>query len=230
MNNITIVGLGGIGSILANVISRFEDFKEGSKDTTITLIDGDSYEAKNKERQDFISSGRNKAETKSVELESKFRNLKFKVIPNFITENNVYNFIKDGDIVFLCVDNHKTRKIIDDATYNFNDITIISGGNELVNGSVQIYVKRGGKNLTPTLSDYHPEIEFANDKLPTELSCEERYNSEPQLLFTNLTAATCMTWAYFNLLEKRIDYSNIYFDISKMELSSKYRKPKNKKF
>lgn len=128
MAEITIVGLGGIGSFLAEILTRFEDNRQNANETTITLIDGDSYEAKNKERQSFTSTGRNKAETKKVELESKFRNVSIKSVPAYVDEENAHHLIKSGDTVFLCVDNHKSRKIINDIAKSLEDITIISGG------------------------------------------------------------------------------------------------------
>ncbi len=225
MKEVSIIGLGGIGSLLAGVISRFEGSLNDS--TTINLIDGDEYELKNLDRQEFGEIGKNKATTKKEELQSKFRNIAFMDHPVFVTENNVGDFVKENSIVLLCVDNHKTRKIVDMAAEKLQNIVLISGGNELIDGNVQIFVKKGGEKITPSLSDYHKEIDNPEDKLPTELSCEELMNSEPQLLFTNLGVATCMTWAYRNALSDNFKFSEIYFDIDLMKVSSKERKPKS---
>ena len=226
MKEISIIGLGGIGSILVGVLSRFESFSEGSE-SQINLVDGDDYEVKNLERQEFSSVGGNKATTKRDELQSKFRNVTFKSLPIYINESNVKYIVKENSTVFVCVDNHKTRKIVSDAAESLSDVTIISGGNELVDGNVQIFIKKGGIKVTPGLTDYHPEIKNPLDKLPNEMSCEELSHSEPQLLFTNLTVATCMTWAYYNILKGNdLSGSEIYFDISKMKLDSKDRKVK----
>lgn len=223
MKEITIIGLGGIGSILADVMSRYENFAD--ENTKINLVDGDDYEVKNLKRQQFTKVGVNKATSKKEELESKFSNITFKEHPYFINKGNVENIITENSIVFVCVDNHKTRKIVNDTAESLKDVTIISGGNELVDGNVQIFIKRGGEKITPSLADYHPEIANPEDKLPSEMSCEELVKSVPQLLFTNLTVATCMTWAYHNILKgNELSGSEIYFDISKMKLDSKQRK------
>lgn len=225
MKEISIIGLGGIGSFLVGPISRFEESLNSP--VTINLIDGDEYELKNLDRQEFAEIGKNKATTKKEELRSKFTRVVFNDYPVFITEDNVSDFVKENSIVFLCVDNHKTRKIVDMAAEKLQDIILISGGNELVDGNVQIFIKKGGEKITPSLSDYHNEINNPEDKLPTELSCEELMNSEPQLLFTNLGVATCMTWAYRNALSGNFKFSEIYFDIDLMRVSPKERKPKS---
>lgn len=225
MKEISIIGLGGIGSLLVGAISRYEEsLREAA---TINLVDGDEYEIKNLDRQEFNEIGKNKATTKKQELQTRFRNIIFNDHPVFITENNVNEFVKENSIVLLCVDNHKTRKIVDMAADRLQDVILISGGNELIDGNVQIFVKKGGEKITPSLSDYHREIDNPEDKLPTELSCEELMHSEPQLLFTNLGVATCMTWAYRNALSDNFKYSEIYFDIDQMKVNSKERKPKS---
>ena len=48
MEQIVIIGLGGIGSVLCDKISRFSNFKK-DQETSITLVDGDYYEEKNLE-------------------------------------------------------------------------------------------------------------------------------------------------------------------------------------
>ena len=40
MERIVIIGLGGIGSILCDKVSRFVNFKK-DQETSITLVDGD---------------------------------------------------------------------------------------------------------------------------------------------------------------------------------------------
>ena len=96
MKNITIVGLGGIGSILSNVISKFVSNKilNTNDEVTINLIDGDDYEMKNLERQEFSAYG-NKAESKSRELKDKYSNIDFKEYPLFIDHDNINKIIKN---------------------------------------------------------------------------------------------------------------------------------------
>jgi len=135
--------------------------------------------------------------------------------------------IKENDVVFVCVDNHKTRNIISEYARNVPNIVVISGGNELLDGNVQIYVRKGSKDLTPHLGAYHPEIETPKDRLPSEMSCEELANSEPQLYFTNLWVATIMCSAFYNaVIKNELKASEIYFDLKHMATISHEREVK----
>jgi len=220
--NIVIVGLGGVGSILSERLCRFLNYSK-DYEANILLVDGDEYEPKNYERQEFFRMG-NKAETKSDELAMKFSNIEFNSSSTYINETNVGNIIKEDSIVFLCVDNHKSRMIINNYCKNLSNVTLISGGNELVDGNVQLFARKGGKSLTPDLCTYHPEIANPNDKLPDEMSCEELAHSEPQLYFTNLGVATFMCWMFYNYIVKsKFEKSEVYFDILNMSSDAKVR-------
>jgi len=220
--DITVIGLGGVGSILVERLCRFLNF---SQDTgaELLLVDGDSYEQKNYERQEFTRLG-NKADIKATELSVKFSKLGFDAFEKYITEENVSEVIREGDIVFICVDNHKTRMIVSNYCKGLKNITLISGGNELTDGNVQLYVRRDDKDITPDLCKYHPEIATPDDKLPTEMSCEELSVSEPQLYFANLGVATIMCWTFYNaIIKESYERSEIYFDMLTMNTNSKVR-------
>jgi len=199
---IVIIGLGGVGSILAEKVCRFINYG-GFEEPEILLVDGDQYEPKNYERQEFIKIG-NKADVKADELEVKFRNIDFDAFQEYINEKNIDSVIQNGNVVFICVDNHKSRMVINNYCRNLSDVTLISGGNELTDG--------------------HPEIANPDDKLPDEMSCEELSKSEPQLYFTNLGVATLMCWLFYNsVVNEQHDRSEVYFDIQTMNSDSKIR-------
>lgn len=220
--NIVVVGLGGVGSILIERLARFLNY--GNYTAKLLLVDGDAYEPKNYQRQEFSRMG-NKAEVKALELEMKFPKLSIDSYDAYINEANTAQVIKEGDIVFLCVDNHKTRNIISNYCKQLKDVTLFSGGNELTDGNVQIYIRRGGKDLTPDLCAYHPEIANPEDRLPDEMSCEELANAEPQLYFTNLGVATLMCWSFYKVIIKgTVDQrSEVYFDILQMTANAQTR-------
>jgi molybdopterin/thiamine biosynthesis adenylyltransferase len=212
---ISIIGLGGVGSILSERLCRFLNY---AKDLTaeILMVDGDEYEQKNFERQEFTRLG-NKADIKATELEVKYPGLRFDAFESYIDEKNVKEVIKEGDIVFLCVDNHKTRMIVSNYCKELKDVILISGGNDYTDGNVQIYVRKGGVDLTPDLCAYHPEIANPDDQLPQEMSCEELANSDPQLYFANLGVATLMCWSFYNVVVKeQYERSEVYFDLTSM--------------
>jgi len=228
--NVKVIGLGGIGSVVCEGLSRYLNFaKHLDNYPKVILIDGDKFETKNHERQNFIAEGENKAETKKKELKEKFKGVIFISEPFFVTNSNVSKLINEKDIVMLSVDNHKTRKIVSDYCSQLNTITLISGGNELEDGNIQIFIKRGGEKITPSLTDYHKELENPVDKSPDEMSCEELSKSEPQLYFTNLMAASYMCTAFYNVLKGRLNFSEVYFDNVTMKADSKIRKVKESK-
>ena len=223
MPKIKIIGLGGIGSVLCEVLCRYLNYSKGA---VITLIDGDSYEVKNHERQIFVQLG-NKANVKCNEMRSRFDYLSLNEFTEFVSERNVSMCVQENDVVFLCVDNHKTRKIVSEYADTLNNVVLISAGNDWEDGNVQLYIREDGKKITPSLTDYHPEIMKPDDRLPGEMSCEELSKSEPQLFFTNLSAAAIMCWVYYNLVvEGSKEFSEIYFDIAKMAVHAVSRKLK----
>jgi molybdopterin/thiamine biosynthesis adenylyltransferase len=177
------------------------------------LIDGDSFERSNAARQAFTRLG-NKAEVKARELAQEFENLSLRAAPEFVTPENVSRLLKEGDIIFLMVDNHASRKLVSGHAATLADVTLISGGNDFSDGNVQVYLRRDGRDLTPSLSRYHPEIAQPQDRNPGELSCEELMaQGAPQLLFTNLMVASMMLNAFYAFTQERLDYSEVYLDI-----------------
>jgi len=225
--NIVIIGLGGIGSILCERIARYIKYS-GDPGAKILLVDGDSYEPKNYERQDFTRMG-NKAEVKAADMKMQFSSLDVGSFPSFVNETNTGHIIKEGSIVFMCVDNHPTRRLVSYYCKQLNDIILISGGNELTDGNVQIYVRKSGVDITPDLCSYHPEIETPDDKHPEEMTCEELAISEPQLYFTNLTVATFMCQAFYNVvIKQQCEKSEIYFDMLQMAARAQTRIVKSK--
>lgn len=211
MLEIKAVGIGGIGCALLPFLCRYLQYS-GEK-ARVTLIDGDRFERANAYRQAFHRLG-NKAEVKAQELAREFENLSLRAAPEFVTEENAARLIRSGEVVFLMVDNHASRKLVSDHAATLPEITLISGGNDFVDGNVQVYVRREARNLTPSLSRYHPEIALPQDRHPAELSCEELMAAgEPQLLFTNLMVAALMLNAFYAWSRDRLTYSEVYLDI-----------------
>ncbi|MFH1890696.1 MAG: ThiF family adenylyltransferase [Candidatus Kuenenbacteria bacterium] len=216
---VVIVGLGGIGSWVLQGLSPYLNF---SQDTTWTLvlIDGDEYEEKNRTRQAFDEIGP-KAEIQAAWVSRKFSSLRVQPIAQYISDDGaedtypVSEAIRSGDIVFSCLDNHKTRKMVADHCAKLRDVVLVSGGNEYTDGNIQVFVRRQGEDKTCRIEKYHPELASPRDKAPFEMSCEELAASSPQLIFANLTAATLMLNAFYSLEQRKMDWqkSEVYFDI-----------------
>ena len=233
---IRIIGLGGIGSHLVSPLCRYVDalLQSTKKDKeAMILIDGDSYEAKNADRQEFQDIG-NKAEVAAQRMKKMFPSLVIEAKPHFVTDDNIFLFIEERDTVFLGVDNHATRKLVSGQCQKLKEVILISGGNELTDGNVQIYIRKKGKNLTPPLTHFHPEIADPQDHNPAELSCEALAQAgTPQLIFTNLAVAVHMLSAFWMVNEflagrAELKYAEQYFDLTTGMARSFVRKEEKK--
>ena len=211
MIEIKAVGIGGIGCALLPFLCRYLQY--AGERARLTLIDGDRFERANAARQAFAGLG-NKAEVKSLELAREFEALAFRSVPEYVTGDNVARLIGEGEIVFLMVDNHASRHLVSRHAAALSDLTLISGGNDFEDGNVQIYVRQAGRDLTPALARYHPEIAHPEDQNPATMSCEELMAAgAPQLLFTNLMVASLMLNAFYAIRQGRLNYSEVYLDI-----------------
>ena len=211
MMEIKAIGIGGIGCALLPFLCRYLNY--AGERARLTLIDGDRFERGNAPRQAFARLG-NKAEVKARELAEEFEALSLRAIPEYLTYDNAPRLITAGDVVFLMVDNHASRHLADEHAATLRDLTLISGGNDFEDGNLQVYLRRDGRDLTPRLSRYHPEIARPQDRHPAELSCEELMAAgAPQLLFTNLMVASLMLNAFYSLRQNLPGYCEVYLDI-----------------
>lgn len=212
---IKVIGAGGIGSHLLEPLVRYLSFKEDYCE--ITVFDGDDFEERNRERQRFTECV-NKAEESVRELKAKFPKVHLRAKGEYITENNVITSIRENDVVFLCVDNHATRKLISERCGELDEVLLISGGNALTDGDVLIYQRQRGRDLTPPLTAL-PEIGKPQDKNPgnftdaERLGCQREAQTNPQLLFMNLDIASCMLGCYYAHEQGRLKFKRVFSDI-----------------
>lgn len=225
---IKIIGLGGIGSHLVGPLCRSIDSTSGDK-PRIIVIDGKQYTARKADRQEFLDVG-NKAEMTVMRMRRDFPELSVEARSQFVSEENIFFMINRGDIVLMGVDNHATRRMVSDHCETLDDIVLISGGNEVTDGNIQIHIRRGGEEVTPPITYLHPEIAHAQDRNPADMSCEElEERGGTQIIFTNLTAATLMLNAYWMVQaflsgEGKLVYSDQYFDLLTGNVRSELRK------
>ncbi len=227
---IKVIGAGGIGSHLIEPLSRYLGHKDDYVE--ITVIDGDRFEARNKERQ-RMTALENKAQNAILPLKDEFPKIHFRAKSDFITEDNVVVNVREGDIVFLCVDNDATRKLVSERCEELDDVTLISGGNEYTDGDVLYYRRKGGNDVAPTksLTALYPKIANPKDKNPglatTErLGCEAQVTANPQLLFTNNAIASTMLNVYYAHEQGKADFNRVFVDI----LSQRNRPSPEKQF
>ncbi|MDO8571282.1 MAG: ThiF family adenylyltransferase [bacterium] len=210
-----VIGCGGIGGQLIPVLCRYLQGTGGGDENSIIFVDGDSYQSRNADRQEFHRQG-NKADVSAERMSEMFPSLTIESKSFYVREDNLFLVIREGDTVFSCVDNHKTRKRISDHCKTLGDVVLISGGNEYSDGTVQVYIRQGGEEKTPPITYLHPEIEHPQDRSPDEMSCEELLRGgEVQLLITNFLVAGWMLSAFWlSDSEKGIPYSEQYFDMT----------------
>ncbi len=213
MERILIIGLGGIGGALAEPLARFLNYSDRKPE--IIMIDGDRCESGNLSRQRFdVSQLRmNKAEAWMRRLNREFTALDFSAVPHYVTPGNIRTLIYPGDTVMLCVDNHATRKLVQEHCLRLKTVTLISGGNDYTDGNVQVFRKKNGRMLSPPITAHHPEIAEPADRRPDEIGCDEEVESAPQLLFSNLMAASLMLNAWYSVTDDRLEWSEAYFDL-----------------
>ncbi len=214
-DRVVLVGLGGVGTHLASPLCRYLAHKHEDNCYAVILIDGDSFENRNSERQEFIRLG-NKAEVTAIRLKEYFPELYIEAKSIFLTADNIFVHIPDNSVVFSMVDNHATHKILSDHVGTLSNCLLISGGNDEVHdGNVQIYLREDGQDITPPLT-FHPEIEFPEDRNPANISCDERAATEtPQLIFGNFEVASRLLSAFWLATTQGIVYSEAFFDIQR---------------
>ncbi len=223
MFDIKVIGIGGIGCALLPHLARY--LQASGERARLTLVDGDAFEVRNEDRQAFPEVG-NKAKVKASELARQYGDLSFRAISDFVTLENVGRIIRSGDVVFLAVDNHKTRRLVSDHCQVLPEVTLISGGNDYTDGSVQVYIRLAGRDVTLPLTRFHPEIADPRDRSPHEMSCDElSREAAPQLLFTNLTVASAMLNAFYAWRQGKLQYGEVYLDVLEGKANPIARQP-----
>lgn len=221
-----VIGIGGVGKFLLSALARFMAYDQ-KREWELVLVDGDEYEVRNATRQAFSRIG-NKAEVTAEELRAQFPELVVEATPAYVAAERseahedharltvpISQVVQEGDWVFVCVDNHATRKLISDHAQTLREVRVISGGNDFQDGNVQVFVRKSGNNLFPPLTAHHPEIREPEDKPPHAMSCEELAQAgAPQLIFANFLAAALMAAAFWAELNRQLRAEELYFDLA----------------
>lgn len=202
-----IIGVGGIGSYLADFIGRV--INVNAPGSQLLLVDGDHFEPKNAERQNFSKFG-NKARSVGGDLMEKLGDTLIVPKAAWVVSEDVAGsgedeegvslisaetLLQENDVVFCCVDNFGARKLIFDAAAKMNNVDVFTGGNEDDGfGSTYYYRRRDGVDVTDHPTVHHEEFVNPPDKNPGELSCADRAKlvSGTQLIATNVAVAANM--------------------------------------
>jgi molybdopterin/thiamine biosynthesis adenylyltransferase len=224
---IIVVGAGGVGTWLSAGLVRMLEWKYPG--SALIIVDGDTYEQRNLERQDFTQMG-NKASVKALELSKQFNNTTIIPIPKWVVSDDhpptdddsnkikASQLIAENDIVIAVVDNFAARKILFDTASKLDNIDVFTGGNDdNLFGSIYHYRRRNGVDITSHPSETHPEYQNPPDRNPGEMSCQERAEVEggTQLLATNMAVAAFILGRIQHTIvsEQNPEQSEIYFDL-----------------
>lgn len=201
---VVVIGAGGVGGWLIRGLAPMLEFKDPG--SMLVVVDGDNFEPKNLERQDFQIYG-NKAQVRFEELQPAYTQTfiiprPFWVVAETLPEQKddqdeggflaIHDLLQENDIVFVVVDNFAARKIVFDAAREYTNIDVLTGGNDdQFYGSIYHYQRRDGREMTDHPADYHDELDTPPDRNPGELSCQERAELEggTQLLASNMAVA-----------------------------------------
>lgn len=211
---IVLIGLGGIGSQLLPPLVRYLGIRPEPR-PRLVLVDGDAYEPANAARQIFPAAaiGTNKAE--ALAEMHRGGSLVIQAVADYLGDANVEELIRDGDVVLLAVDNHWTRLVVDRHLANLDEVTLISGGNDEIDGNVQLVRRRTGAFVDGGLAEIHREIGLARpEELAVRNGCVRQAEEHPQLVVTNLMVASAMLNCLWTVLERgSVDYSEVYLDV-----------------
>jgi molybdopterin/thiamine biosynthesis adenylyltransferase len=229
---ISVVGCGGIGSWLLPPLLRFLAY-EGFEQR-ILLWDGDHYTTGNAKRQEFPegTARQNKARVQVERFRTVYPGLLLEAREEYVSDSNVSLCVKEGALIFSCVDNHGARVRLDRAAAGLMDICIFSTGNELLDGMCCVHYVSDGEPITQSVLKRHPEIERSAAINPNDPSCEANIQTgATQLLVTNFVAAAATLSAFHAFWvkgqparRKTADYDctpqEVVFDLRRCEMGS----------
>ncbi|MCA9055778.1 MAG: ThiF family adenylyltransferase [Planctomycetaceae bacterium] len=217
---IKVIGLGGVGSILLEYLAIF--LRSLQQPLRLVLIDGDNFESRNAERMKFTSLGK-KADVKTQEATDLLAGSQVGVVavPEYVGIDNIQRLIRDGDAVFLCVDNHQTRRLVAEHCQTLSNVALFSGGNDGVEpphrrgtyGNAQMHFRVEGRDVTMPITKLHPEIRNASGDLPGGPNCGQMSESSPQILMANLAVASHLLNMFFAWSCGALTYQELQFDI-----------------
>ena len=107
-----VIGLGGLGGTVIELLARTGIGR-------LILMDGDVFEETNLNRQ-LLSSpsvmGQSKTQTALVHINRINPSVEIKTYNEYLTENNCRSLLEGADVVVDCLDNLKTRFLVEQST------------------------------------------------------------------------------------------------------------------
>lgn len=209
---VVVIGCGGTGSWLIPALARLTESRP------ILLVDGDRVSESNVARQNFIPGevGRSKAEclVGSCAQGRPSDAPVPEVAEGFYGTANA-GLVQEGDLVMVCPDNHACRKAVIDRLDQLANGAAVICGNEEHDGSVTVYIRSGGRKMTPHPYERHPEFCFTSDGDRSGMSCADlaALPGGGQTLSANfMCSAIALSVASSLLSGKKWRAYDVYFD------------------
>lgn len=224
---IIIIGLGGIGSWLAEPLIRYAS-KKYNNILEVLLIDGDSYSNSNLVRQSIHPKlmGMNKASATALKLRQYFPEVDIKEYPEYLNPKNIEILLSEHtSYVFNCCDNNYCRKIVSeymDKKY-LNNYFLFSGGNEILDGNSHIQQRNRYNGKSELLTVTHPEVgEASENEDRGAMSCGQiaELPASGQIIFTNFWCAAVMLQQFYTVCNSDYSIKETFFDIKKSTLNA----------
>lgn len=209
------LGAGGTGGHIAPHLYRLLCSIE--RPARLILCDGDIVEAKNLVRQNFSPAdlGENKARVLAERYASVF-GMVTEYVPAFIEDldtlltlitpdeqkavENPRKKISEMVILLGCVDNNRSRQLCHKAFYQSKDLIYIDSGNGEFSGQVVCGVRKNGHTIFKPVGGIHPQMLREEDKFPSQRSCADAAQEDPQSMAANIMAATAVVDMVYNIL------------------------------
>ncbi len=137
---VCVIGCGGLGGFVCNALARFGV-------AALTLVDGDSYQAGNLNRQLFAredSLGKKKTRVCAEALGKIDASLQVTAIPEMLSPDNAARILPGNDLVIDCLDSAGARIMLEEQCEGYS-LNFVHGA---INGSFgQVAVVRPGDGL-----------------------------------------------------------------------------------
>ena len=113
--------------------------------------------------------------------------------------------LSSNTVVFLGVDNAKTRYEVCKYMESFRNCLVINGGNSKTEGQVNVYERQDGRALDPQLFELYPDISPDADRRPDEMACTVIAPSHDQIAVTNSLIADVMLSKFIRWVRYGLD-------------------------
>lgn len=190
--NIVIIGLGGIGNVVAdNIYPLVRNTMNDYKLTSMTFVDRDDYSQSNIPRQKAAASllGMNKAVAwEMIYSRSKANavNAVFRSIQEWVTVDTVDSIFRpllqggEPTVVISCVDNHAARLIlsryVQEMIKTYESFVVIQAGCNRDMATADLHGRWHGIEVGVPIEQGHPEVLEPDEADRGALSCEELAN------------------------------------------------------